>query len=844
MNANFIKKCWERFTSAIRDNRLVFLLILLYVFFYNFWETLIAKHIVDPWLCHFESNTLNDVIFYFAVLACLILAFLHRRKHFKSTTVIICTISIFIWFYYRFISHRFGFISLHSFNALPSDPYALKYVDIVPIYSFSFILSAICEKFLRRSISFSNNGFLRDDPINYLDINDKSKRYTLAFFELSQLIDTNTKDCSFAYGIDAPWGAGKTSFMNIMKLFIRSGYKNVIVIDFNPWLYAIEKDLVTSFFQELSKHLKQYDQSIAKNLIDYSKLLSAFDTKETKMMASLINLNHHESSLQEKKKQINKTIKRINKRIVVFIDDLDRLDTDELMEMLKLIRNISDFPYMYFVAAYDKTYLAKCLEGKMKETGTLFIEKIFQHEFHLPAVPFATLRESLFNCITTTIKTLNESDKKELKTIIDDYGETNPLNVLSNYREVKRLANHFISSYTQIVHENKINVVDLLVFVLFKVKFPLAFNLFEKNWMTILINDNDKKYYYLHRLDGTNYQDPHMDFKEYLRNHREEFCLSQMDSFLIELIMNRLFPCAVDEKKEDFNKRIFSKSGFNHYINLIQLGSDITSEEFNGVINNNNEKLQERIGNWMNNHQTQSLLIHLLEYQVESSEERDRIVKSIFIFISKLDSWDPINLSSNINHLMLLRLGDLFKKDFNKKIFKKVFTENGCNDNICGFLFYLYKNNELFNIDLTKKDYIDIQQRLFNQCKSSDDIDIVLSAFCALLGIIVIRNQRFQVNTSDKYVDKIVKSMRTYAKSHICELIPFLVVKKTKSDKYELSQLAEIIWGSWDSFYKYIDKKNDESRVFKKFKGFIDEYKKKGYKCVQFQFEGIIEPKG
>ena len=843
MNTTLKQQFREMFLPFLRQNCVVIILVLLYVFFHRFWEQLIAKHIVDPFLCHFESNWLNDIIFYIAVLACLILFLLNWRKHYKSTIIIISTISIFIWFYYRFISHSFGFISLHSFNSLPSDSYTVKYVDIVPIYSVFIILSAFCNLFLSRKISFNNKGFLRDDPIDSISKSDKSKRFTLAFFELSQLLDTNTEDNSFTYGIDAPWGAGKTSFMNLMKRIIRYCYKNVIVVDFNPWLYAVEKDLVTAFMQELSKHLGQYDQSIAKNLIDYSKLLSAFETKETKLIASLINMNYHDSSLQEKKKQIKKTIKRINKKIVVFIDDLDRLDADELMEMMKLIRNISDFPYMYFVAAYDKTYLAKCLEGKMKETGVLFIEKIFQHEFHLPAVPLETLRESLFNNITTTLF-LSDSDKKELKTIIDDHDEENPLNVLSNYREVKRLANHFTSSYTQIVHENKINVVDLLVFVLFKIKFPLAFALFEKKWKTILVDEEGVKYYRFHRLNGKNNQDPHLDFIEYIRNHKEEFKLHQIDSWSIELIMKKLFPCVENVQQEGFNKRIFSKSGFNHYINLIQLETDIPDKEFRSAIQTDNNHISDIIQNWLNNNQTQSLLTHILEYQVETQKEREMIIKSIFIFISKIKLMDPINLSLNINGLMLLRLEDLYQKDYNKKFLKEAFIENGCSENICVFLFYLYNNINQLNIHLAKKDLIDIQQRLFNKCMTShaNEIDKILSVFYALFGMNRIGNPEFKVDTSDKYVVKLIKPMQSFAKSHICDIIPFFIVESiNESNKYELSHITEFIWGSRDSFYNYINRIIDDSTgIIVDFKNFIKNFKENSYKSVKIHSGKIV----
>ena len=245
----------DRFTSFLRENGLIVVLVILYISCYRFWENLIADLFIieeidngNPHkglLYYFESNWQNDIIFYLAILGCLVLFCLNWRRRIRRKTIIISIVAVLFWIYYRFISQRFGFISLHSFTLL-------KYIDIVPIYAGSVLLSALQWKVVNFEINiWDKNGFMRDAPINYatvknLDELDSSKRVELAGKAVTWLLQTNTSEGCFTFGIDAPWGAGKSSFMNIMKKLI-SDNEGTITIEFNPWLYASEKDLLTAF---------------------------------------------------------------------------------------------------------------------------------------------------------------------------------------------------------------------------------------------------------------------------------------------------------------------------------------------------------------------------------------------------------------------------------------------------------------------------------------------------------------------------------------------------------------------------------------------------------------------
>ena len=826
--------------SVLRENSVVILLLILYVSFCHFWEDIISQHVVETFLCHFESSWTNDTLFFIAVIVCFVLFVFNRRKCFSFKTIILCFILLLLWFYYRFISDHFGFISLHLFSSPPSDSNTIKYVDIIALYAGSIIFTSFFVFFIPRKIVFSEDaGFIRDAPYTNdptFQINeDILDRRWLAYRNVSKLLETNTSNGAFTFGIDAPWGAGKTSFMNMMKdQIILSCYSQIpIMIDFNPWLYSTQNDLVFTFMDELSKHLKRYDQSLAKNLIDYSKLLSSFDTTETKLVASLVNMSHAEGSLQEMKEQIANSIKRINLLVFVFIDDLDRLDADELMEMMKLIRNISDFPYMYFIAAYDKTYLVKCLEGKMKAKGVYFVEKIFQHEFHLPSSPINTLRKMLLYYIYEYAY----SPGSYLENfIINDIDTNNPLNGLSNLREVKRLANHFTSSVSSFSPKelDNMNEVDILLFELFKTKYPLVLTFFERKIDEILVLDDEMIHYRLFR--GAN-DNNHFDFLKYIHSHYEEFNINEIDERSIIIILERLFdPIYPSDLEYQHRHKLNDIEWFNRFIRFSESDFDINDKVFDAVIKLEFHEVQKRIDQWSIG-MSHAFIHHVTKHTSRDKEEQKVLVKSIFYFMSKGNKIELSEIDKVLSKLKTFNQTRNFTSD-DKAFMQSILTENGYNNSICGFIFHLLQETNLVDVPLSNSELAHIQQDLFNEyIAETNNIHNILWEFCVLLGI---ENQsdEYKIKCSDEYVVLLAESMQEIANKHLNEMISIIIVGNNRNE-YKLSPMTETIWGSMNDFCNYIQVHNDNDPIIQEFKEFIKVFKNNNYKAVQFSFEQI-----
>jgi hypothetical protein len=86
--------------------------------------------------------------------------------------------------------------------------------------------------------------------------------------------------------------------------------------------------------------------------------------------------------LQEQKKAAALALAALSRRIVVFIDDLDRLEPTEIAEVLRLVRAVADFPNVIYVLSYDSNAVTSALEAVLEiEDGTEYLEKFIQVNF-------------------------------------------------------------------------------------------------------------------------------------------------------------------------------------------------------------------------------------------------------------------------------------------------------------------------------------------------------------------------------------------------------------------------------------------------------------------------------
>ena len=205
----------------------------------------------------------------------------------------------------------------------------------------------------------------RDLPIDTMesDLFDLDRYYTgLADF---------IKKCEtpLTIALQGDWGSGKTSMMNMIMGKLTE--PNLKCLYFNTWHYAqfsSEDDLSIAFLSELTTEVLKSVSAPEKIVNTFSSMMKNI-FKKTKINASysllncsvqmetdfeeLFNLNS--SFYQDIKKftkefeiAIHSFVKKAPRRIVIFIDDLDRLNPERAVELLEIIKIFLDVPGCIF----------------------------------------------------------------------------------------------------------------------------------------------------------------------------------------------------------------------------------------------------------------------------------------------------------------------------------------------------------------------------------------------------------------------------------------------------------------------------------------------------------------
>ena len=321
-----------------------------------------------------------------------------------------------------------------------SGVFGIPFALILVLMLFICFLSCVAQCFhiveqnsIEETSGISHCGFI---PSN-IAVRMVGVRKKFAYKIVDRLINTHNEKESFAIAIYGSWGSGKTVFLEEMRCFLQNNKH--VVIEFNPWKCNSLNQIRKDFLEVVSLQLKQYDFSIARFFSRYSNLLSAFDTPNSfKEALSLIVPN--KETISEVKEHIILSLQKIKKPLYVLIDDLDRLDADEILEVLKLIRNTANFPYLKFVVACDRKYVIEQL--KSRAIDEKYLEKIFMVDFQLPQVyadfPCTTIWEKDVRLLTKNNRILNAIESLT-------FSQKELLNkCLGSFRQAKRFAGQIV----------------------------------------------------------------------------------------------------------------------------------------------------------------------------------------------------------------------------------------------------------------------------------------------------------------------------------------------------------------------------------------------------------------
>ena len=236
-------------------------------------------------------------------------------------------------------------------------------------------------------------------------------------------------------GVFGPWGSGKTSFLNLARQEFEQ--EEIPVIEFNPWMFSGTDQLVARFFSELSKLLRPFSRKIRKVrkfLSDYGSCLQGKTGTFFRLWGTFIS--RRQGPLSKQREKLDSKLKRLEKPIIIALDDVDRLHRDEIREIFKLLRLTGSFANVVYIVACDRERVEEAL-GQTGLDGRRYLEKIVQHSFNLPETPKEVLHDELSAAITSVMSEVRCTDEIDEQDRADVFPEI-ILPLIRNMRDVRR----------------------------------------------------------------------------------------------------------------------------------------------------------------------------------------------------------------------------------------------------------------------------------------------------------------------------------------------------------------------------------------------------------------------
>ncbi len=454
--------------------------------------------------------------------------------------------------------------------------------------------------------------FLADKPISE-EKEDKFQRYNFSK-RIAETIINRTSSDSIVIGLYGAWGEGKTSVLNFIKQELNPHHPSVIHFTFNPWRFTDEAALLTSFFNTLASelkksikeensteekskkktswfgekkgHLKTNTETIGEIIQEYGKVVSIFGAGEA---AEAIGKAISNVDIEKLKGRIERLLADNKKRIVIFIDDIDRLEKSEIHAIFRLVKLTGDFAYTTYLLSFDENMVSSAIGERFgtgdQKAGLNFLEKIIQIPLKLPLAQKAALKNYCFKLVE---QSLNSSEivltEEEGQEFVRKF-TSNFLIRLTTPRLAVRYGNTL--SFSLPLLKGEVNYVDLLLIEAIRVFYPELYD-FIRYQPDYFIGNYDNLY--SQHMNNEKIDKFKKLFEEFTKKYTPDETINARGA------INELFPNTEKAFGNSWNwssgtpesrynqKRISASQYFNRYFSYTVIEGDISDVAFTNLL--------------------------------------------------------------------------------------------------------------------------------------------------------------------------------------------------------------------------------------------------------------------
>ena len=640
--------------SRLYPYRSILFALFLIVIFHNSWIELLDKYII-PIVSQIPNNNfiIAGCFFLFSSLACCFsYNHLYKVSYFMSHTLLVEISTLGIYLFLKHYSH-------YEFYECCNIDYVQ--ISLIPFLCAELLrIARVCkEKYKKRTINneFPHNSFLIDAPCadEYLVIergvcSERLIQYIFGTFKSYKENESRdnpfTNKGSFVINVGEEYGYGKSSFFALMHEKLKINWENqYISFCYRPWLCENESAMVTELFNRFREVLSPYNPQISKDITSYIRTL--LDKSDNVLAHFARTLFCKSPSMQEERERLKDTITKIKKPIIVFVDDVDRLQKEELLTLMNLVRDTADFQNVFYIIAADKEHIFNCLEDCNISNPAKYLKKIINYEFMLPAndgLVMTILQQELNSILSKYIKDKDEQKReRNLSKIVNSIVTyPNIKYIFCNVRDVKRILNDYLLTLSIIKSnsEEDIDYKDLFLLVIVKTLCPNVYKSLRDNDDQLLCLSNN-----IYTLKSEVQADKELDNlimaaakttnEEKAKYRTIDETLSNSQKTNEDLVVNALRNMFNNQRTDGDEIRIKYKESYYRYFTGQLKRNQLSSLESKEVLCYDESKFQEYVKVILNANKADSFITRIEEWSKKWDKSQFSFMMKIFLFVKE-----------------------------------------------------------------------------------------------------------------------------------------------------------------------------------------------------------------
>ncbi|MFE2302437.1 P-loop NTPase fold protein [Streptomyces sp. NPDC059445] len=420
---------------------------------------------------------------------------------------------------------------------------------------------------------------------------DRLERRNFAL-RLARTLAERTGDRGYVVGLYGQWGEGKSTVLNFVRQELASyPTEQMRVVEFNPWFDSDETHLYAEFLHAVAAAVgvdleRKYEKAIrrasrAQGFAESVGLPNSVNSivKVSTLLGAVGGLGQPTlRDFHDRLREVLAAEGAAARRVVVLMDDIDRLDNAQISAVFRMVKLAADFPNLGFLLAFDQDVVAEALGAHYRSRGVgggrEFLEKIVNAPLQLPrADPSAVaqvLREMLDQVLATHQVLLNEPGERIR---LDDALEAGVWPCVTSLRQGKRLLGK--ADFALPVMAGEVNPVDQVLMEALQLLFPELYS-FAANHKSLLVRA------LVAEQEQTSLREKLEDACQGLRPEGLEL-LQRLFPRLQTLDRNRQFTDA-EQEQWTHARRVCSPSHFDRYFAYGLPVGDILDSEITAVI--------------------------------------------------------------------------------------------------------------------------------------------------------------------------------------------------------------------------------------------------------------------